>query len=71
MAYPAYSFTIVSAGAHHTFRGLEGIIRVGVVRVALGIRDDRNRYFAENLATASIRRTLKPTNTRSLAHALV
>jgi hypothetical protein len=52
MAYHAYSFTIGSTSAHHISRD------IAVVPLqALGIGDDRNRHFTENLATAS--RTLK------------
>jgi hypothetical protein len=57
MAYAAHSATIGSAGAHHISRDTESTVVRRVRLLALGIGDDRNRHFTENLATA--RSTLK------------
>jgi hypothetical protein len=55
MAYGARSATISSAGAPRISRISRDI---AVVRLALGIGDDRNRHFAEYLTAAS--GSLKP-----------
>jgi hypothetical protein len=48
MAYAARSAIIGSAGAHHISRDTDK-----VRLLALGIGNDRNRHFMENLVTAA------------------